>query len=217
MSEIHEARKKWGMTTIGGVIAAAVLVGGIVAIVPAVEKKLGFCATESDVSADDTSVLGSVLAAAEPLLDLCATESGTECAVESNAAAAEATPAANATDIVLALAAEESTPFTPIECTLSAAEQREARDTVLTDLWSAAEDVQRTESGLTMRFPAKMMHAITDYIAVESDCCSFFSFRLDVPPNGAPISLGIFGPPAAQSLIDDMIESIETAPKAESE
>ena len=119
-------------------------------------------------------------------------------------------PAANATDIVAALAAEQSDSFTPVECTLSAADQRDLRDTVLADLWAAAKEVQRTESGVTMLFPAKMMHAVTDYIAGESDCCAFFSFRLDVPPNGAPISLGISGPPAAQSLIDGMIESIET-------
>ena len=209
MSYTRKTKSRWGMTTVSGVIAAAVFVGGLVAIVPVVEKKLGFCATESDMSVNDTSILGTVLAAAVPLLDPCATDTGVECAVESGTVASKISPAADVADIVLALAAEESDSFTPIACTLSAADQRDLRDTVLADLWSAAEDIQRTESGVTMRFPAKMMHAITDYIAGESACCAFFSFRLDVPPNGAPISLGISGPPAAQSLIDDMIASIE--------
>ena len=211
MSKTRKTKNRWGMTTVGGVIAVAVFVGGVVAAAPAIEKKLGLCETEPGVSVGEKTAIGMVLAAAVPLLDRCATDSGADCVAESETRIGEVTPATDTAGLVSALAAEESDSFTPIACTLSTADQRELRDTVLSDLWSAAEDVRRTESGVTMRFPAKMMHAITDYIAVESDCCSFFSFRLDVPPNGAPISLGISGPPAAQSLIDGMIESIETA------
>lgn len=209
MSKTQKTKNGRGMTTVSAVIAAVVLVGGIVAVVPAVEKKLGLCETEPGMSANDTSVLGTVLAAAVPLIDPCATDSEAECAVGSGENSTKSAPVADVTDVVAALEAEESTPFTPIECTLSAADQRELRDTVLSDLWSAAEEVKRTESGLTMRFPAERMHAIADYIVVESACCSFFSFRLDIPSNSAPVTLGIFGPPAAQNLIDTMLKSIE--------
>jgi hypothetical protein len=42
---------------------------------------------------------------------------------------------------------------------------------------------------------------LAEWISIERKCCPFFNFKIDVPPNSAPISLTLTGPPGVKEFL----------------
>lgn len=50
-------------------------------------------------------------------------------------------------------------------------------------------EIKELEDGYSFKFPSEEYEAITQYIANERRCCSFFTFDLKIAPNQGPIWL----------------------------
>jgi hypothetical protein len=55
--------------------------------------------------------------------------------------------------------------------------------------------------GYAFRFTAEAFALVAAFVEHERRCCPFFSFRIEVPPAAASITLCIAGSPAAKELI----------------
>jgi hypothetical protein len=94
---------------------------------------------------------------------------------------------------------------TPIACTLTDAEMRERRRTILNAFRGAALDVTSLPLGFVYRFePAtELLAQIVRLVDLERKCCPFLTFRIIVEAGNQPIRLEITGPPEAKPIIAD--------------
>jgi hypothetical protein len=90
----------------------------------------------------------------------------------------------------------------PIVCTLTEAELRERRRTVLDSIRDSAIDVAETEEGYVFRFkPASdVLARLSNLVDLERQCCAFLTFRIVVEPQ-QPIRLEVTGPPESKRMI----------------
>jgi hypothetical protein len=97
----------------------------------------------------------------------------------------------------------------PIACTLSAADLREQRDSLLLGLADHA--VQRTPlpSGIRLRFAptAERMRQIDAVVRREHECCPFLEFRVGLALGDRSLTLDVTGPDGTASLLADLLAS----------
>jgi len=93
----------------------------------------------------------------------------------------------------------------PIVCTLTEAELRERRRTVLAALRASVTEIAATTDGYIWRFPATadILAKLTALVDMERQCCAFLTFKITVEPK-QPIELKISSPPEAHALIADL-------------
>jgi hypothetical protein len=95
----------------------------------------------------------------------------------------------------------------PIACTLSAADLRERRDTLLLGLADHA--VQRTllPSGMRLRFAptAERMRQIDAVVRRERECCPFLEFRVGLALGDRSLTLDVTGPDGTASLLAELL------------
>jgi hypothetical protein len=96
----------------------------------------------------------------------------------------------------------------PILCTLTQAELRERRQTILDSMRSAALEVVDMPDGYSYRFAASpdIYSKLSKLVELESQCCQFLTFKLIVAPQQA-ITLEVSGPPEAKAMIADFFGS----------
>jgi hypothetical protein len=96
----------------------------------------------------------------------------------------------------------------PILCTLTAAELRERRRTILDSIRSKAVEVVPMPDGYSYRFNPSpdIFSKLCSLVEVESQCCRFLTFKLIVAPQ-QPITLEVSGPPEAKAVIADFFGS----------
>ena len=96
----------------------------------------------------------------------------------------------------------------PIACSLSAADLREQRDTLLLGLADHA--VQRTPlpSGVRLRFAptAERMRQIDAVVRRERECCPFLEFRIGLGIGGSALTLDVTGPEGAAGLLAELLD-----------
>ena len=96
--------------------------------------------------------------------------------------------------------------WAPAACTLPTAE-RPLRVAEFDDLFAAAvRDVHRgapTELALTLAAAPGRAELVRDLTRRETECCSFFTFRLD---DGDPLRLSVTVPPAHTDVLDALAE-----------
>ena len=93
----------------------------------------------------------------------------------------------------------------PIACTLTEAEMRERRRTILDRLRHQALAVTPLPLGSIYRFEptSELLARLAQLVELERQCCPFLTFKITVPSDNQPISLEITGPPEARPLIAD--------------
>lgn len=84
----------------------------------------------------------------------------------------------------------------PIACTLTPDQLRCESAELLPGLWSLAESRTWTSVGIQLVFAPRSEHLQTIARVVDRErvCCSFLTFRLDIPAGGGPFVLDVSGP-----------------------
>ena len=87
-------------------------------------------------------------------------------------------------------------------CTLSTGDLQD-RMGVLEKLGRGVTQRRELDDGFAFGFPAEdeWLTAITEVVALERKCCTFFTFRIVVEPNGGPIWLELAGPEGTKEFL----------------
>ena len=97
----------------------------------------------------------------------------------------------------------------PIACnltTMTPAQRQHYRE-IKTCLRSAAQEVEELPDGYAFRYAADpaLILAAAEFITLESRCCPFFRFVLDILPDGGPLWLRVTGPEEAKLFIKEAL------------
>jgi hypothetical protein len=97
----------------------------------------------------------------------------------------------------------------PVACTLTVAELRARRRTILDSVRRAVLDITPVPDGYSYRFDAtsEILSQLARLIDLERQCCAFLTFRIIVEAGQEPICLEITGPPEAKTVIADFFGS----------
>ncbi len=102
----------------------------------------------------------------------------------------------------------------PILCTLTEAELRDRRRTVLDSIRGEAIDVVELPEGYMYSFqrdPETLMR-LSRLIELESQCCKCLAFKIITEPGNGPVRLEIRGSPGAKPLIAYFFGSLSRGP-----
>lgn len=93
----------------------------------------------------------------------------------------------------------------PVACTLTDAEMRERRSTILDSVRRAVLDSTLLPDGYAYRFEptSETLSQLTRLVDLERRCCAFLTFRIIVEAGRQPICLEVTGPPKAKTVIAD--------------
>jgi hypothetical protein len=96
----------------------------------------------------------------------------------------------------------------PIACTLTEAELRERRRSILGSMRDAAMQVAPMPDGYSYEFRAtsEVLAQLSHLVDLERQCCPFLTFKIVVAPQ-RPIRLEVTGPPEAKETIADFFGS----------
>ena len=97
----------------------------------------------------------------------------------------------------------------PIACTLSAADLRDQRDTLLLGLADHAVHRTPLPRGIRLRFTptAERMRQIDAVVRRERECCPFLEFRVGLALGDRSLTLDVTGPEGTASLIAELLAS----------
>jgi hypothetical protein len=97
----------------------------------------------------------------------------------------------------------------PIACTLTEAEMRERRRTILDSVRVAILNVTSLSLGYAYRFEPtpQVLAELCRLVDLERQCCPFLTFRIVIEADNEPICLEVIGPPGAKGLIADFFGS----------
>ncbi len=90
-----------------------------------------------------------------------------------------------------------------IACTLHGRDFAERKDAITRDLFAHVERVEELPDGFAYRFPGAEPWAaqVLDFIAVERQCCPFFTFEVVFEPSDGPLWLRLRGPDAVKDFL----------------
>jgi|ERR1022692_3276045 hypothetical protein len=91
----------------------------------------------------------------------------------------------------------------PIACTLTDAELRERRRTVLDAFHNAVLETTQIPLGYAFRLEPKseVLGQLAHLVDLERQCCPFLTFKIIVESGHQPFTLEITGPPEAKPVI----------------
>jgi DinB superfamily len=101
----------------------------------------------------------------------------------------------------------------PVGCSLCD-DQLSARMQVVADVFAGSEEYRELSDGYEFRFPGTTEWAIrlTEFIASERNCCTFFKFGLVFEPNQGPVWLRVRGGENAKEFIRRLNTGSSQAP-----
>jgi hypothetical protein len=108
---------------------------------------------------------------------------------------------------VVAFAGDESEEQSDeVTCTLSGPD-RQDRQGVLDRLGDGMVERKELDDGFAFGFPAEneWLTAITEVVALERKCCSFFTFRIVVEAGSGPIWLELSGPEGTKEFLSSQL------------
>jgi len=81
------------------------------------------------------------------------------------------------------------------------------------DLFRAVQTVQELTNGYAFRFPNEpgLVLRVAHFIEHERQCCSFYTFGLDIEPNGGPIWLRLTGSDEVKQFIETVWRDLQGA------
>ena len=90
----------------------------------------------------------------------------------------------------------------PIMCDLSAIrwDQRASHAALARSLFGGVQRVSHNADGLEVSLPSNRLGDVVSFIENERCCCRHLAFSIDVPASGAPLTLRVTGPGAADEL-----------------
>ena len=98
---------------------------------------------------------------------------------------------------------DEQTGEPCLACTLLGAELAARKEAVGRDLFAHVDHVEELPDGYAYRFPTAEPWAAKalDFIAVERECCPFFTFELVFEPDDGPLWLRLRGSEAIKAFV----------------
>ncbi len=88
-----------------------------------------------------------------------------------------------------------------LACTLTDQAKRARRTEFGEKLAGYITKTVENETGFTAEFENGHAAEIVEFVELERECCSFFSFTLSFAPNGGPTTLEISGPDGAKEFL----------------
>jgi hypothetical protein len=97
----------------------------------------------------------------------------------------------------------------PIACTLTEAEMRERRQTILDSVREAILNVTSLPLGYAYRFEATsaVLAQLGRLVELERRCCPFLTFKIVIEAGSQPFCLEVTGPAEAKAVIADFFGS----------
>lgn len=98
---------------------------------------------------------------------------------------------------------DDETP--PVACTLGEADYQARRPWMVEEFLPLLADVERRESGVTMRFEGTdgTVQTVARFVDEESDCCAFARYELAIEPPYEQTRLTITGPEGTGELFGE--------------
>jgi len=92
-----------------------------------------------------------------------------------------------------------------IACDLTAipAEQREQHNATAEQLFAAVTEIRELPNGYAFRLPEApgTLLKAAEFVNLERLCCPFFSFTLEIEPQGGPLWLKLTGPEGVKQFL----------------
>ena len=90
-------------------------------------------------------------------------------------------------------------------CSLTTAELRDRRDTVLRQIRNQVLETSELPNGYSFRFSGadEIVDMVAEFIKTERMCCQFFAFSLDVKGDKSGSSMTLTGPEGVKNFIRD--------------
>lgn len=112
---------------------------------------------------------------------------------------------------------QDATDEPGLACTLLGRALAERKEAISRELFAHADRAEELPDGFGYRFPAAEPWAAKalDFIAVEKQCCPFFTFELVFEPNDGPIWLRLRGSEAVKAFMRSELDGV--APDAGAE
>ncbi len=97
-----------------------------------------------------------------------------------------------------------------IACRLASKELRERKAEIKRELEPLVRDVRRVEDGFELFFDRNQetLLTVSTFVGLESECCPFLSFALELPSGEEKIRLRISAGAEAQTVLQQMFEEI---------
>jgi hypothetical protein len=91
----------------------------------------------------------------------------------------------------------------PVACSLTDAEFRERRNTVLQKFRSGVVEVTELDSGYAYHLPAngEWLTELAALVSFERQCCPFLRFSITAEPGNGPIRLEMTGPRGTKEFL----------------
>lgn len=74
---------------------------------------------------------------------------------------------------------------------------------VTRSLMRAVQEQKELQEGFAFRLPRKALPTVAEWVSLESRCCPFFTFGIDVTKDNGPIWLRVTGPDGVKAFIQD--------------
>jgi hypothetical protein len=93
-----------------------------------------------------------------------------------------------------------------VACALSDRDREDRGAMLARELFASADAREELADGYAWRFPgdAGVLAKLTDFIAAERTCCTFFRFEIDVEPGLGPIWLRLRGPEGTRAFLRNL-------------
>jgi len=95
-------------------------------------------------------------------------------------------------------------PDNPVSCRLTPAALRARREGLLARLFGRCLDRRPLPEGFAFTFaPGEgLLAGLAEMIELERECCPFLTFRLEVAPEGGPVTLEMTGPAGTTQFLE---------------
>ncbi len=69
---------------------------------------------------------------------------------------------------------------------------------------------EELENGYAYEFAGKDAGLVLDFVSFERDCCTFFSFVVEIAPKNGPVRLTMSGPEGTKAFLDSAFGKVRT-------
>jgi len=89
-----------------------------------------------------------------------------------------------------------------LTCSLSNPAKVERGAELRAKFFPAVTRMEELDSGYAFEFAGKDADLVLDFVAFERDCCTFFSFAIEIAPKNGPVRLTMSGPEGTKEFLN---------------